>query len=55
MQYENLKLLISSSSSSRRFFLSLPVDVQLSLHDKNDFIKTQQDLRMYADYELKNR
>lgn len=35
MQYQNLEDLISHSSSSRRFFLSLPVPVQRKLHERH--------------------
>lgn len=49
MQYNSLHHLISRSSSSRRFFLSLPVEVQMVLHKDNFFIHTQFDLRNKAE------
>ncbi len=50
MQYNSLHHLISKSTSSRRFFLSLPVEVQMALHKDNFFIHTQLDLRIKAEF-----
>lgn len=44
MQYQNLNELISSSSSTRKYFLSLPVKMQISLHEHGDDIHTAQEL-----------
>lgn len=44
MKYNNLNDLINSSSSTRKYFLSLPVDMQMSLHEHNDYIHTAQEL-----------
>lgn len=49
MLYNSLHHLISRSSSSREFFLSLPVEVQMVLHKDNFFIHTQLDLRRKAE------
>ena len=38
IKYQNLHELIQRSSSSREYFLSLPVDTQLRLHVLNDYI-----------------
>lgn len=48
MYYENLQALIQKSSSTRQYFLSLPVDLQLSLHEQNNCIHTARELREYA-------
>ena len=47
MLYNSLHHLINRSSSSRRFFLSLPVEVQMVLHKDN--FHTQLDLRRKAE------
>lgn len=49
MQYKNLDELISGSSSSRKYFLSLPVSMQLSLHEQNDYIHSASDLHSRAE------
>ena len=49
MLYNSLHHLINRSSSSRRFFLSLPVQTQMILHKDNFFIHTQHDLRRKAE------
>ena len=48
MPFPDLQTLLQASNSSRQFLLSLPVDVQLQLHEQNDWIHTQADLRRYA-------
>lgn len=48
MQYANLHDLIFRSSSSRRYFLSLPVEMQMSLHEHNDCIHTAAQLHERA-------
>ena len=40
MQYANLHELIMHSSSTRRYFLSLPVSVQMQLHEQGDYIRS---------------
>lgn len=53
MKYENLKQLIQQSASSRSFFLSLPVNMQMKLHEHNDYIHTAEELHRHADAILK--
>lgn len=48
MRYENLHDLLISSRSTRQYFLSLPVKLQLSLHNHNDYIHTAQELHLQA-------
>lgn len=50
MPFPDLQTLLQVSSSSRQFLLSLPVNVQLQLHEQNEWIHTQADLRRYAAY-----
>lgn len=49
MKYQNLQDLINGSQSSRDYFLSLPVALQLSLHGYNESIRTAADLHRYTD------
>lgn len=49
MRYENLNKLICLSSSTRRYFLSLPVSLQMELHNYNDFIHTAAELRRFTE------
>lgn len=53
MRYENLNQLIRESSSSRRYFLSLPVSMQLKLHEHSDYIHTADELHRRTDAILK--
>ena len=48
MRYDNLHDLLMASSSTRQYFLSLPVKLQLSLHQHNDYIHTAQELHLKA-------
>lgn len=48
MQYKNLQELLSRSASSRQYFLSLPVPVQRSLHERGPFIHSADDLHVHA-------
>lgn len=45
MRYENLNHLVRESSSTRRYFLSLPAATQTELHEYNDYIHTAAELR----------
>ncbi len=45
MKYENLHELIRHSSSTRKYFLSLPVEMQLTMHEQNEYIHTAEELR----------
>lgn len=49
IKYQNLHELIQRSSSSREYFLSLPVDTQLRLHVLNDYIYSLHQLHIYAE------
>ena len=46
--YPNLQSLLNKSSSTRSYFLSLPVETQLLLHKHNDDIHSAQELHRYA-------
>ncbi len=45
MQYNNLTQLLSESTDSRRYFMNLPVEMQLELHKYNDSVRTSRELR----------
>ncbi len=45
MQYNNLTQLLSESSDSRRYFMNLPVEMQLELHKCNDSVRTSRELK----------
>lgn len=49
MSYPNLQELLRNSSSSREYLLSLPVAIQLQLHEQDAHIHTQHALRRHAD------
>lgn len=49
MKYIDLHDLISHSSTTRQYFLSLPVPLQLALHEYNTYIHTAADLHYCAD------
>ena len=42
----NLHELIMHSSSTRRYFLSLPVSVQMQLHEQGGYIRSAESLRL---------
>ena len=44
MAYDNLQELLRHSSSSRQYFLSLPADKQMALHEHDPYIHTAADL-----------
>lgn len=44
MEYKNLHQLIQENSGTRNFFFSLPVDMQISLHEENESIHTSAEL-----------
>ncbi len=48
MRYTGLHELIRGSSSARKYFLSLPVEMQLALHAHNDYIHTAEGLHRRA-------
>ena len=53
MQYLNLQGLLQGSSSSRAYLLSLPVEIQIQLHEQDTLIHTQFELRRYAEILLR--
>ncbi|MFR1841059.1 MAG: hypothetical protein ACLUV3_11940 [Oscillospiraceae bacterium] len=55
MKFANLQELIQTSSSSRMYLLSLPVDIQLQLHEQNNFIHSLYELHTNAEYLMKYR
>lgn len=50
MKYTDLRELIRGSASSREFFLSLPVPVQMRLHEQNSHIHSLFELHRNAAY-----
>lgn len=46
LRYDSLHDLIYKSSGSRQYFMSLPVKMQLELHEHNAYIHTAADLHM---------
>ncbi len=44
MAYHDLSALLDGSPSSRSYFLSLPVKMQLQLHQREELIHTAEDL-----------
>ena len=49
MQYENLHQLINHSNCSRQYFLSLPVSMQLKLHQYNENIHNLSQLHFFVE------
>ena len=48
MKFNSLQELIQASSSTRRFFLSLPVEMQLTLHARDAYIHTAEELHRHV-------
>ncbi|MGI6255668.1 MAG: hypothetical protein ACOYJZ_08550 [Acutalibacter sp.] len=48
MSYHDLHALLDSSSSTREYFLSLPIDLQIKLHQKKELVHTADDLHRLA-------
>lgn len=46
---KNLNELLAKSSSTRSYFVSLPVWLQIQLHNKNDYIHNAEQLHIIAD------
>ena len=44
MLYNSLNDLINSSSSTRQYFVSLPIEMQMTLHKHDKYIHTAEDL-----------
>lgn len=53
LKYNDLQALIQSSTSTRNYFLSLPVAVQIVLHEQNDHIHTAEELHTHAENIIK--
>ena len=49
LKYDNLNHLVRESNSSRRYFLSLPVSMQMTLHEHNEYIHTAVELHRRVD------
>lgn len=49
LRYNNLQELIWGSTSTRAYFLSLPVAVQIVLHEQNNYIHTAEELHTNAE------
>lgn len=49
MPYQSLHELVNHSSSSRKYFLSLPVSTQLSISEYGRWIRTAAELHAYVD------
>lgn len=47
--YDDLHDLLMSSDSVRQYFLKLPVRVQMTVHQRNDEIKSPEELHRYVD------
>lgn len=50
LKYEDLGRMLEKSSSTRQYFLSLPVEMQIALHEQNDQIHTAEELRRQAGF-----
>ena len=51
--YQNLHDLLMNSDNTRQYFMKLPVNVQLTVHQMNDEIKTPERLQKYVDHMTK--
>ncbi|WP_411678130.1 hypothetical protein [Caproicibacter sp.] len=51
--YKNLHELLMDSDITRQYFMKLPVQIQLTVHDQNDNIRTAEELRRYVDHMTK--
>lgn len=49
MQYNNLQDLIRNSRSTRKYFLTLSVPMQMELHNHNEYIHSAQQLHRRVD------
>lgn len=53
--YQNLSALLMGSTSTRTYFVSLPVWLQIQLHEKHNTIRTAAQLHHVADILLKQK
>mgnify|MGYP006875884232 CR=1 FL=1 len=51
--YQDLHELLMGSDSTRRYFMRLPVRVQMTVHRQNDEIRTSEELHRYVDHMTK--
>lgn len=49
MRYQGLHDLLASSNSTRQYFLSLPMAMQVALHEQDTYIHTAAQLRARAE------
>ena len=47
---QDLHELLMSSDTVRQYFMKLPVRVQLTVHQRNDEIKSSEELHRYVDF-----
>lgn len=47
---KNLQELIQRSNSMRQYLISLPVDIQVELHNRSEYIHSAFELRTHAEY-----
>lgn len=48
--YIDLQTLLKGSSSTRSYFVSLPVETQLAMHENNKYIHTAFELRKHVSH-----
>jgi len=46
----DLHALLMNDDNTRLFFMSLPVRIQMTVHQENDNIQTPEDLHRYVDF-----
>lgn len=51
--YRDLHELLMNSYSTRQYFINLPVNVQMTVHQQNDQIKTAEELHQYVNHMTK--
>jgi hypothetical protein len=49
MAFSDLHDILVHSDSTRQYFMKLPVRVQMTIHRRNEEIKTIEELHQYAD------
>lgn len=55
MKYQNLHALVRGSSSARRYFLSLPVEIQIAMQEHSAYIHTAAELHQRAESVIETR
>jgi hypothetical protein len=51
--YRDLHEMLMSNDSTRQYFMKLPVNVQMTVHQQNDEIRTVEALHEYVDHMTK--